>query len=267
MRALILGVCLSAAVSAAAADRVDEHVRAQLTARKLPGAAVAVVQGGRIVKSAGYGVASLELSAPVTPQTVFEIGSISKQFTANAILLLVEDGKLRLDDPVAKYVERTPPAWAAITIRHILTHTAGLADFDTGNIGFSYRREYTPDEFVALLAGQPLHFPPGDRWAYSNAFPLLGSVIERASGMPYTSFVQERIFKKLGLESARRGCFQRRACGSWRTRCAFATAAPSATAWAGSSTRSTAIASARTGGRRSRGIRLSSGATSMPASR
>ena len=203
MRALILGVCLSAAVSAAAADRVDEHVRAQLTARKLPGAAVAVVQGGRIVKSAGYGVASLELSAPVTPQTVFEIGSISKQFTANAILLLVEDGKLRLDDPVAKYVERTPPAWAAITIRHILTHTAGLADFDTGNIGFSYRREYTPDEFVALLAGQPLHFPPGDRWAYSNAFPLLGSVIERASGMPYTSFVQERIFKKLGLESAR----------------------------------------------------------------
>ena len=196
-------LCLLIAVSAAAADRVDDYARAQQKARKLPGAAVAVVKNGRIVKAAGYGVASLELPAPVTAETVFEIGSISKQFTADAVLLLVEDGRLRLDDPISKYVERAPPAWAAITIRHILTHTAGLPDFDTGDIGFSYRRDYTADEFVALMAARPLQFTPGDRWAYANAFPLLGIAIERASGMPYTSFVEERIFKKLGLASAR----------------------------------------------------------------
>jgi CubicO group peptidase (beta-lactamase class C family) len=82
-------------------------------------------------------------------------------------------------------------------VRHVLTHTAGLADFDTGNIGFSYRREYTADEFVALLGKQPLGFQPGERWNYTNGFPLLGMVVERASGQPYTEFVRSRIFAPL----------------------------------------------------------------------
>jgi D-alanyl-D-alanine carboxypeptidase len=190
-------------VPAAQPDPVDEYVRAQLTPRHLPGVSLAVVKNGRIVKSAGYGLASLELDAPATPHTVYEIGSISKQFAADAILLLVEDGKLRLDDPLSKYLDPTPPAWVPITLRHILTHTSGLADFDTGDIGFSYRREYTAGEFVDLLARQPLQFAPGDRWSYTNAFPLLGIVVERASGLSYMDFVRTRIFKPLGLESAR----------------------------------------------------------------
>ena len=90
-----------------------------------------------------------------------------------------------------------------ITVRHVLTHTAGLADFDTGNIGFSYRREYTAGEFVELLGKQPLDFPPGERWNYTNAFPLLGIVVERASGLTYMDFVRTRIFTPLGLRSAR----------------------------------------------------------------
>ena len=190
-------------VSTASADPVDDYVRSQLQSRRFPGVSLAVVKDGRIVKAAGYGLASLELDAPATEKTVYEIGSISKQFAANAVLLLVEDGKVRLDDPVSKYLTNSPAAWSAITVRHILTHTAGLADFDTGNIGFSYRREYTPEEFVELLGRQPLGFQPGERWNYTNGFPLLGMVIERASGLPYTEFVRSRIFAPLGMDSAR----------------------------------------------------------------
>jgi D-alanyl-D-alanine carboxypeptidase len=185
------------------ADPVDDYVRAQLGPRRLPGVSLAVIKDGRIVKAAGYGLASLELNAPATERTVYEIGSISKQFAANAVLLLAEDGKLSLDDPLSKYLQRTPPAWSAITLRHVLTHTAGLPDFDTGKIGFSYRREYTEAEFVDLLAAHPLDFTPGERWNYTNGFPLLGIVVERASGMPFVDFVRTRIFERLGLKSAR----------------------------------------------------------------
>lgn len=192
-----------AVVTPADADPVDTYVRAVLPGTHLPGAALAVVQRGRVVKLAGYGRASLELDAPVTPDTVFELGSISKVFAAQALLLLRDDGKVSLDDPLVKYLDGTPAAWAPITLRHILTHTAGLADFDTGDLGFSYRRDYTGAEFIALLGAQPLTFVPGTKWNYTNAFPLIGLVIERVTGQPYAQFVAERIFRPLGLASAR----------------------------------------------------------------
>ncbi len=185
------------------ADTVDDFVRAGMKASHIPGVSLAVVQKGRIVKAAGYGVANLEWSVPASENTVYEIGSISKQFAAEAILLLREDGKLNLDEPLSKYIAHTPAAWQRITIRHVLNHTAGLADFDSGKIGFSYRREYSASEFVELLGAQPLAFQPGERWNYTNAFPLIGIVVERAAGKPYMDFVTERIFKKLGLASAR----------------------------------------------------------------
>jgi CubicO group peptidase (beta-lactamase class C family) len=202
LRPVILA-SLIAAASLVPPDQVDEYVRSQLTVRRLPGVSLAVVKDGRIVKAAGYGVASLELPAPADEKTVYEIGSISKQIAANAVLLLAEDGKLRLDDPISKFLPPTPPSWSPITIRHVLTHTAGLADFDTGGIGFSYRREYTPEEFIELLGKQPLDFPPGDNWKYSNAFPLLGIIVERVAGISYVDFVKTRIFARLGMESAR----------------------------------------------------------------
>ena len=134
--ALALAIGFAATASA---DPIDDYIRAQMAPRHLPGVALAVIKDGRIVKSAGYGVASLELNVPVSPDTVFEIGSISKQFAANAILLLVEDGKVKLDDPISKYLAQ-PRRRGRHHHPHILTHTAGLADFDTGNFGFSYRR-------------------------------------------------------------------------------------------------------------------------------
>src|SRR5262245_47987574 len=115
---MVVMLAWAASVSPAAADRVDEDVRAQIKARHRPGVSLAVVKDGRIVKAEGYGVANLELEAPATSHTVYEIGSISKQFAAVAILLLVEDGKLQLDDLVSKYIDRTPPAWSTMTVRH-----------------------------------------------------------------------------------------------------------------------------------------------------
>lgn len=202
MRLASVFAVLSLAVSAAA-DPIDDYVRAQLATRHLPGVSLAVIKDGKILKAAGYGLASLELNAPASERTVYEIGSISKQFAADAVLLLAEDGKLSLDDLLSKYLQKTPPAWSSITLRHVLTHTAGLPDFDTGSIGFSYRREYTEAEFVELLAAHPLDFTPGERWNYTNGFPLLGIVVERAAGMPYVDFVRTRIFERLGLTSAR----------------------------------------------------------------
>ena len=183
VRVALMAVACGALVAASAvADPVDDYVRAQMKSRGLPGVSVAIVKDGQIIKADGYGVASLELQVPATRDTVYEIGSISKQFAADAILLLVEDGKVGLDDRLSTYIDNTPPAWSSITVRHVLTHTAGLADFDTGNIGFSYRHDYTPSEFVELLAKQPVQFAPGEQWNYTNGFPLLGMVVERASG-------------------------------------------------------------------------------------
>jgi CubicO group peptidase (beta-lactamase class C family) len=166
-RPVALAVVLAAlAAQPAAADPVDDYVRAQMKARRIPGLSIAVVQNGRVIKAEGYGAASLELDAAATRDTVYEIGSISKQIAADAILLLVEARKVSLDDPIGRYIDDVPAAWTPITVRHILSHTSGLADFDTGEIGFSYRREYTAREFVELLGRQPLQFTPGERWRY-----------------------------------------------------------------------------------------------------
>src|SRR6185295_4435055 len=133
-------------------------------------------------KAAGYGMANLELSVPATGHSVFEIGSMSKQVSAEAVMMLVEEGKLGIDDLLSQYLTGLPEAWSGIKLRHLLTHTSGLHDWE-GDTAFSYRREYTPSEFIAFVARHPLDFPPGSRWSYTNsAFPLLGLVIEKVAG-------------------------------------------------------------------------------------
>src|SRR5688572_1970025 len=122
---LSLIVCLLACVAPARADEVDDYVREQMRRRHVPGLALAVVRDGKLVKARGYGLASVELNVPVTTETVFEIGSVTKQITAAALMLLVEEGKLDLDDPVGKHLPGTPDAWAAVRLRHLLTHTSG----------------------------------------------------------------------------------------------------------------------------------------------
>ena len=198
--AVVLALMASASVSARA-DEVDAYARHFIESKQIPGLSLAVVRDGTLVKAAGYGVANLEWGSPATVETVYEIGSITKQFTAEAVMLLVEAGKLRLEDTLGQHVDRLPLAWQVLTLRQLLSHTSGLKDWEAENL-LSFQREYTPAEFIGLMSAYPFDFPPGTKWAYSNsAYPLLGLVITRASGKPYDEFVAERIFKPFGMNA------------------------------------------------------------------
>jgi D-alanyl-D-alanine carboxypeptidase len=199
----LLAILPFAKAAYAQSDSVDAFVRDFIGRHKIPGASVSVVHHGGVVKAAGYGLASLELNVAATGHSVFEIGSMSKQVTAEAVMMLVEEGKLGLDDPLSQYLTGLPENWRDIRLRHLLTHTSGLHDWE-GDTAFSYRREYTTAEFVAFVARHPLDFPPGSRFAYTNsAFPLLGKVVENVAGVPYERFVTERVFKRAGMVETR----------------------------------------------------------------
>lgn len=181
------------------ADEIDRYVIATLKERHIPGAAVAVIKNRRIVKMQGYGIASLEFNAPVTTETVFEIGSVSKQFTATGIMLLVQDGKIDLDARISRYLPGTPDIWRDVTVRNLLTHTSGIRNY-TGLSGFELSRKLNRDTFIKTMAQQPLDFPTGTKYNYSNSgFNLLGYIIESVSGMNYWDFMKQRIFTPLGM--------------------------------------------------------------------
>src|SRR5688572_4268321 len=136
------------------ADQVDDYVRTVLAERHTPGVAVAVIKNGKVVKLKGYGVASVEFNVPVTTETVFEIGSVSKQMTAAGIMLLVEDGKVDLDAPISTYLPNTPEAWKPVTVRHLLTHSSGVKSYSSLD-GFELYRHLKTPEFIKLLAPYP----------------------------------------------------------------------------------------------------------------
>lgn len=190
---------------AAQTDRVDEYVRYAMERFRIPGLAMAVVKDGQVVVARGYGRASLELDVPVTPETVFEIGSITKQFTAAAIMLLVEEGKVRLDDKISAYLSGLTEAWANVTVRHLLTHTSGIKSY-TSVVNFLTlcRNDHTPEEIIRMVSEFPLEFQPGEKWAYNNTgYYLLGLIVEKASGKSYWEFLDERIFRPLGMTATR----------------------------------------------------------------
>ncbi len=184
----------------AKSDEVDDYVRGELERQKIPGLSIAVVRNGEIVKAEGYGLANVELNVPATKDTVYQSGSVGKQFTAAAVMALVEDGKMSLDDPITKYLEESPDAWKDITIRHLLTHTSGIKDLTNS---LNLRKDYTDTEIVALSAKAKVDFPPGDQWRYSNTgYALLGIIIKKASGKFYGDVLKERVFDPLGMTTA-----------------------------------------------------------------
>jgi CubicO group peptidase (beta-lactamase class C family) len=167
-----------------------------------PGVAVAVIRDGEVVHKHGYGFANLEWRAPIGPDTVLGLGSLTKPFTAQAIMLLEQQGKLRLDDEITRYLPDAPTHGRRITIAHLLTHTSGIANFVT-QPGFwpnTARAERTPAEVTALFADLAPDFEPGDNYSYSNSgYVLLGRLIEAISEMPYGAFVESAIFAPLGM--------------------------------------------------------------------
>jgi len=190
---------LFAAVAVVHADALDDRIRSIMAERHIPGAAVAVVQNGKVVRMKGYGVATLEFNVPVTTETVFEIGSVSKQMTAAGIMLLVQDGKVSLDEKIAKYLPNTPEAWSGVSVRHLLTHTSGVKSYSSLD-GFSLSERMTINDFIKKLSPYPLEFTPGERNIYSNSgFNLLAYIIETQSGKGYMDFMRERIFTPLGM--------------------------------------------------------------------
>jgi CubicO group peptidase (beta-lactamase class C family) len=202
-RLLVVAAALVLPAAHARADAVDDLLSAEIQKQHLPGISVAVVRDGQIIKTAACGFADLELGVPATPRTVFQIQSITKTFTSAAILLLADEGKLSLDDPIAKHLEGTPDSWKNITIRHLLTHTSGIKDFINEPTA-SLRLDVSEEDVLEATAPRPLNFQPGERYAYSNTnYHLLAMIIRKLTGKWYGDFLRERIFVPLGMTNTR----------------------------------------------------------------
>jgi len=190
---------LACGSTAAHGDKIDSLVQSEMKKRGIPGLALTVIRDGKESKTAAYGFANLEWNVRTKPNTVFEIGSVTKQFTAAGILLLAQEGKLSVDDTIGKYLPDIPGAWANITIRHLLNHTSGIKSY-TGLNGFELTKRLTQQQFIGRLAPMPLEFDPGARWKYCNTgYNLLGFIIENVSVKKYWEYLGERIFMPLGM--------------------------------------------------------------------
>ncbi|MDX2193704.1 MAG: serine hydrolase [Gemmatimonadales bacterium] len=204
--ATAIGLALTVAAPSARAqaplDAIDSLVRAEQARQRIPGVAVLVVRRDSVLLARGWGEANVEHAVPVTDETFFQSGSVGKQFTAALVLLLAEEGRLRLDDRAVRWLPSLGPRWRGVTIRHLLTHTSGIPDY--GDATLDLRREYTEAALVRLAARLEPEFAPGARWAYSNTgYVLLGCIIRQATGRFYGDLLRERLFTPLGMATAR----------------------------------------------------------------
>lgn len=201
--ALLALLTLASAPASAQADKVDDYIKAEMQRRKIPGVSIAVVRNGEIIKTKGYGLSNIELNVAATPETVYQSGSVGKQFTATLVMMLAEEGKLSLDDKVGKHIPEAPDTWKDITVRHLLTHTSGISPRNFYE-KIDFRRDYTEDELLKEIMALPLDFQPGDKWSYSNpGYVTLGILIHKVTGRFYGDLLRERIFQPLGMTTAR----------------------------------------------------------------
>ena len=207
---LVVLLALPGAVAAqtgrpAALTRIDSIVTAELARNHVPGASVAVVSRGEVIVAKGYGLANVETGTATSAETIYRIGSLTKQFTALGIMQLVEQGKIGLDEAITRYLPDFPTQGHKVTIRHLLTHTSGIHNYTALGPKVwneTFRLDQTSDQMIALFKDVPFDFNPGEQYSYSNsAFYLLGVVIEKVSGLPYPRYLKERILEPLGLRS------------------------------------------------------------------
>jgi CubicO group peptidase (beta-lactamase class C family) len=202
----VFAVCFGApftvqAQTASLSEHVSNYVRTEMQRQHIPGVALLVSRGGKIVQAEGFGLSNVELQVPVKPETVFQSGSVGKQFTATAVMMLVEEGKVGLDDPLTKYFSDAPATWKEVTVRELLSHTAGFGDYPKS---FNFRKDWTEPQLLKLVESIPLAYPPGTKWAYSNlGFLTLGILIHQVTGEFYGDFLQQRIFRPLDMQTTR----------------------------------------------------------------
>lgn len=202
MHVLLLFLLVVASTAGAdTAAELDAIARAAYPANE-PGASVLVMKDGTALLRKGYGLADLELQVPIAPEMVFRIGSVTKQFTAAAVLLLEQEGKLSTGDDIRKYLPDYPTEGRTVTIEHLLTHTSGIRSYtDMSSFSDRIRDDMSVGELIDSFKNQPLAFEPGEKFAYNNSgYVLLGAIIEKVSGKSYETFLRERIFAPLHME-------------------------------------------------------------------
>jgi CubicO group peptidase (beta-lactamase class C family) len=206
-RGILLGALLCLIGASAHAETpiqngvIDYYVREEMVREQIPGLALLILRHGHVEKMQGYGLTNVELRVPVTPKTVFQSGSVGKQFTAMAVLMLAERNKLALTDPITRFFPDAPDSWKSIRVENLLSHTAGFGDYPEE---FDYRKDYTEEELVHFIEQSPLKFTPGTNWSYSNlGYVLLGVLIHRASGQSRGDFLHDDVFTPLGMPTAR----------------------------------------------------------------
>jgi CubicO group peptidase (beta-lactamase class C family) len=198
-----------APLTAAQVTAIDAFVTKEMSREHVPGLAVGVYSRGRVLLAKGYGLANVELSVPVKPETLFQSGSVGKQFVSAAMMMLVEDGRVSLDDSITKYFPGAPAAWQPIQIKNLLSHTSGLAEYETPERTkpggpFDMHADYTEDELVKNAEALPIENAPGEKWNYRNTnYMLLGILIHKVTGKRYAEVLRERIFAPLGMTSTR----------------------------------------------------------------
>lgn len=179
---------------------MDRQIEAEMAEQNIPGVVVGVASRGSLLFWKGYGMANVELQVPATDSTVFEIGSISKAFVSAATMLLVEEGRVGLDDPIHEYLPDLPSEWLGVTIYQLLTHTSGIPDYEEIQTYEAYRFRFTPEEIIRVAHSRPMDFEPGTGWYYSNTgYFLLSLIVERVEGRPLGQVLKARIFGPLGM--------------------------------------------------------------------
>jgi len=223
----ILLICGTAAASgqlvqpsAGALAELDRLVHDHMSENNIPGGLVAVASRGRILHLQTYGMANVELSVPVTDSTVFEIGSISKQFVTAAVMLLIEEGKLGLDDLIHEYLPHLPSEWLGVTVRHLMTHMSGIPDYEEIRTYDVYGFRLTPEEVIQIAHSRPMDFAPGQGRYYSNTgYFILSMIVERVDGNSLGQVLHSRIFEPLGMIQTRladpEAIIPHRAAGYW----------------------------------------------------
>jgi CubicO group peptidase (beta-lactamase class C family) len=198
---VLLGCLFLSNPTVVIADQVDNYLQCEMKKLKIPGLSIAIVKNGQIMKTKGYGFSNIELQSPASSQTIYQSGSIGKQFTAMLAMILTEKGVLHLNDKINQYLIDAPESWKDITVFNLLNHTSGLTRY---NLDVDLRLDYTHEEIVRRLRIYPLDFEPGTSFRYSNvAYELLGFIMEKVTGKSYNDLLQENIFKPLGMNTAR----------------------------------------------------------------